>query len=87
MSQGGLITPDHIVFSHSPIMGSAAGALDIEAAVRRGQSLQDLVASVERRAIQFAMREVGADRGQAARMLGLEEADLAARIKQLELEL
>jgi two-component system response regulator AtoC len=85
MAQGDLITPDHIVFSHSPLMGSAASALDIEAAVRRGQPLPDLVASVERRAIQFALKE-GGGRAGAAHMLGLPEPELAKKMKALEIE-
>ncbi|HEU5316166.1 MAG TPA: sigma 54-interacting transcriptional regulator, partial [Chloroflexota bacterium] len=85
MSQGDIITPDHIVFSHSPLMGSAGSALDIEAAVRRGQPLTDLLASVERRAINFALREAG-DRPGAARMLGVTDADLAKKLKALEID-
>jgi two-component system, NtrC family, response regulator AtoC len=85
MSQGDLITPEHIVFSHSPVMGSAAGALDIEAAVRRNQPLPELVSAVERRAIQFAMRETNSDRADAARMLGIPEADLVKKLKELDI--
>jgi len=84
MSQGDIITPDHILFSHSPVMGSAAGALDIEGAVRRGQPLSDLLSSVERRAIQFALREGGGKNG-AAHMLGLTEPELIKRLKSLEI--
>ncbi len=85
MSQGDMITPDHIVFSHSPVMGSAAGAVDIETAVRRGQSLPDLVSSVERRAIQFALRESGKDKGLTARMLGISDAVLESTAKRLDI--
>jgi two-component system response regulator AtoC len=86
MSQGEIITPDHVVFSHSPVMGSAASAIDVEAAVRRGQHLNDLLASVERRAIQFALKETG-NRTAAAQMLSIPEADLTKRAKALDVEL
>jgi len=86
MSQGDLITPDHVVFSHSPAMGSAAGAIDIETAVRRGQPLPELIASVERRAIQFGLREAGGEHAQAARMLGISEPDLGKKMKALEIQ-
>jgi DNA-binding NtrC family response regulator len=86
MSQGDIITPDHIVFSHSPVMGSAASAIDVEASVRRGQHLPDLLSSVERRAIQFAFKETG-NRSAAAQMLGIPEADLLKRAKALDVEL
>ena len=85
MSQGDIITPDHIVFSHSPLMGSAASAIDVEASVRRGQALPDLLHSVERRAIQFALKESGS-KPAAAQMLGLTEADLTKRLKALDIE-
>jgi two-component system response regulator AtoC len=80
MSQGDLITPDHVVFSHSPVMGSAAGAIDVEAAVRRGQALPELVESVERRAIQFALREAAGNHATAARMLAVPLDTLEAKI-------
>ena len=86
MSQGDIITPDHIVFSHSPIMGSAASAIDVEASVRRGQALPDLLSQVERRAIQFALKE-GGNRAGAAQMLSLTEAELTKRAKALDIEL
>jgi two-component system, NtrC family, response regulator AtoC len=85
MSQGDIITPDHIVFSHSPLMGSAASAIDVEASVRRGQALPDLLHSVERRAIQFALKEGGSKAG-AAQMLGITEPDLTKRLKALDVD-
>ena len=85
MSQGDIITPDHVVFSHSPIMGSAASAIDVEASVRRGQALPDLLSSVERRAIQFALKESGS-KPAAAHMLNISEPDLLKRMKALEID-
>jgi DNA-binding NtrC family response regulator len=43
------------------------------------------VASVERRAIQFALKE-GGGRAGAAHMLGLPEPELAKKMKALEIE-
>jgi two-component system response regulator AtoC len=85
ISQGDLILPEHIVFSHSPTAGSTAGPLDIEAALRRGQSVTDLVAGVERRCLQFALREANGDHGEAARILGITEKALTRMIDQHDL--
>jgi len=86
MSQGGLITPEHVVFSEAPIPGTTSGPIDLEQALRRGQSLPDVVAMVERRALQFAMQEAGGSRIAAARMLGLERKQLDAKLKEYELD-
>jgi DNA-binding NtrC family response regulator len=86
MSQGGLITPEHIVFSEAPIPGTTSGPIDLEQAIRRGQSLPDIVAMVERRSLQFAMQETGGSRLAAARMLGLERKQLDAKLKEHELD-
>jgi len=80
MSQGGLIMPEHIVFTEAPVPGAIAGPVEIEQAVRRGQPLDDLLATVERRALQFALNEAGGNHTAAARMLGLERADFEARL-------
>jgi two-component system response regulator AtoC len=86
MAQGGLIMPDHVVFSHAAVPGSGYGPLDVEQAIRRGQSLPDLVASVERRAIQFALQETSGSRAAAARLLGLEPEELAQKTRDLDLD-
>lgn len=86
MAQGDLITPEHVVFSHSPLAGSAAGPFDIDAALRRGQSLGDLVENVERRSLQFAQRETGGNRAAMAKMLGLEPKELEKKLKQYSLD-
>ena len=82
MAQGDTILPQHIVFSHSPAAGSTAGPIDVEAAVRRGQSLDDLLAGIERRALQFALREANGDRAEAARLLGISEDTLTRKLEQ-----
>jgi two-component system response regulator AtoC len=85
VSQGGLITPEHIVFSEAPVPGSTIGPIDVEQAVRRGQPLEDLVSTVERRALQFALQEAGGSRPAAARMLGLERSDFESKLEAYEL--
>jgi two-component system, NtrC family, response regulator AtoC len=87
MAQGEFITPEHIVFSHSPLSGSSAGPLDIDAALRRGQSLEDLVENVERRALLFAQREAGGSRAAMAKMLALEPRLLEEKLKRYDIEL
>jgi two-component system response regulator AtoC len=81
MAQGGPIMPDHIVFTEAPAPGASAGPLDIEQALRRGQPLHDLLATVERRALQFALREAGGSRVAAARILGLAEDELDQKLE------
>jgi two-component system response regulator AtoC len=85
MSQGGLVTPDHIVFSEAPLPGTSIGPVDVEQAVRRGQPLVDLVATVERRALQFALQEAGGSHTVAARMLGLDRRDFDSKLETYEL--
>jgi two-component system response regulator AtoC len=82
MAQGEMIMPHHIVFSHSAAAGSSAGPIDVEQAVRRGQSLPDIVAGVERRALQFALRECNGDCGEAARLLGVDAGVLTAKLRE-----
>jgi two-component system response regulator AtoC len=85
MSQGGLITPEHVIFSEAPTPGTSIGPVDVEQAVRRGQPLEDLLMTVERRALQFALQESGGSHAAAARMLGLERADFERRLRDNEL--
>ncbi|MGH2367021.1 MAG: helix-turn-helix domain-containing protein, partial [Chloroflexota bacterium] len=86
MAQGGLIAPEHIVFSHAAVAGSTAGPLDIEQAIRRGQALPSIVAGLERRAVQFAMYECSGDRNAAARLLGIERNVLEEKLRTYDLE-
>jgi two-component system response regulator AtoC len=85
MAQGDLIMPQHVVFSHSPVPGAVSGPIDVEAAVRRGQSLSELLANVERRALQFSLQEASGSRQAAARMLGLEPDALAEKLRDYDL--
>jgi DNA-binding NtrC family response regulator len=78
--------PQHIIFSHAAVAGSTAGPVDIEASLRRGQSLHSLLGSVERRAVQFAMQECNGDREAAARFLGIDRAELEDRLRRFDLE-
>jgi two-component system response regulator AtoC len=84
MAQGELIMPLHIIFSHAAVAGSTAGPVDIEASLRRGQSLVNLLGGVERRAVQFAMQECSGDRDAAARFLGLDRAELDLKLHLLQ---
>jgi len=86
MSQGELIMPQHIVFSHAAVAGSTAGPVDIEASLRRGQSLSSLLGGVERRAVQFAVQECNGDREAASRFLGIDRSELDDRLRRFDLE-
>jgi two-component system response regulator AtoC len=84
MAQGEMILPQHILFTHAAVAGSTAGPIDVEQALRRGQSLPNLLAGVERRAVHFAMQECGGDREAAARFLGVDRATLDERLRRYE---
>jgi two-component system response regulator AtoC len=84
MAQGELLMPQHVIFSHAAVAGSTAGPVDVEQALRRGQSLTNLLAGVERRAVQFAMQECGGDRDAAARFLGIDRPALDERLRRYE---
>lgn len=86
MAQGDLIMPDHVVFSHSPLAGSAAGPLDVDAALRRGQPLNELLETVERRALQYAQREANGNHSAMAKMLGLDPNEITQKLKEYRLE-
>ncbi len=83
-SQGELLMPQHIIFSHAAAAGSTAGPVDVEAALRRGQSLPSLLGSVERRAVLFAVQECNGDRGAAARFLRIERDELEEKLRRYE---
>jgi DNA-binding NtrC family response regulator len=84
VAPGELIIPQHVVFSHAAVAGSTSGPVDVEASLRRGQSLPSLLGSVERRAVQFAVQECNGDRDAAAHFLGLERAELDERLRRYE---
>ena len=83
-AQGELLMPQHIIFSHAAAAGSTAGPVDIEAALRRGQSLPSLLGSVERRAVLFAIQECNGDRDAAARFLRIERDELDEKLRRYE---
>ncbi|MBI3969802.1 MAG: sigma-54-dependent Fis family transcriptional regulator [Chloroflexi bacterium] len=85
MAQGGLITPEHVVFTHSPVPGTTAGPVDVEQAIRRGQSLHNLISTIERRALQFALRETGGSHLAAARLLGMARDLFEDKLREHEL--
>ncbi|HEX2032747.1 MAG TPA: sigma-54 dependent transcriptional regulator [Chloroflexota bacterium] len=85
MAQGSILMPEHIVFSHAAVAGSSGGPLDVEQAIRRGQTLPGLIASVERRGVQFALQECDGDLDAAARLLGIERRRLEELRRRFEL--
>ncbi len=66
-SQGAIITPDHISF-----FGSDSRRLfDLGEQIRRGTSLDDLLSTLERSALEEALSASNGDRADAAALLGL----------------
>jgi DNA-binding NtrC family response regulator len=70
--------------AHAAAAGSTAGPVDIEAALRRGQSLPSLLGSVDRRAVLFAMQECSGDRDAAARFLHIERDELDEKLRRYD---
>ncbi|CAA9551580.1 MAG: Two-component system response regulator protein [uncultured Thermomicrobiales bacterium] len=81
LSQGGVITEEHLDLS-----GADRGRfIDVGQRLRKGTTLPDLLADVERQAIIESLSQTGNDRIAAASMLGLEFADLNKRLTALDL--
>jgi len=85
LARGSVITPQHIQFTGAP--GKKNGELDGEVAdkVASGVPLKDIVADVERQAIEAALEQANGNRSQAAKQLGIYRRLLYAKLKEYEL--
>jgi len=81
LSQGGLITSHHIIFSNE----LNRYLLDIDQKVRQNVPLAEILRDVESAAIRSALRFNEQDTGRAAAALGLSESDFLQRAEQLGL--
>jgi two-component system response regulator AtoC len=76
MSQGGVITEDHISFSSADY----GHLIDIAARVRTRTSMRDVVREVERQMLEEALRQASGDRFAAANLLGVELDELSEKL-------
>jgi two-component system response regulator AtoC len=81
LSQGGVISEEHIDLSGA----DNRRFVDIGQRLRKGTSLTELLADVERRAISEALTQTDGDRRAAAMMLGLDLGELRSRLSELEI--
>lgn len=81
LSQGNVITEEHIVFAGA----DSRRLIDIGDRIRQGTDLPDLLEEVERTAIEEAITMAEGDRKEAASMLGLSLTDLNKRTKAFDL--
>jgi two-component system response regulator AtoC len=84
LARGSVITPQHIVFTGAPGKRDL-GIDDIGARIAAGEQLKEIVASVERQAIEAALRMSDGNRAQAARQLGVNRGLLYAKMREYEL--
>jgi two-component system response regulator AtoC len=85
LARGSVITPQHIQFTGAP--GRKNGEIDGQIAdkVASGLPLKDIVAEVERQAIEAALEQANGNRSQAAKQLGIYRRLLYAKLKEYEL--
>lgn len=84
LSAGDVITPQHIALD-AAVEGNRAPLFDPAEAVRSGLALGDALARVERDLLAEALRQAGGDRARAARQLGLQPRQLAAKLAEHDL--
>lgn len=85
LARESVITPLHIVFTGAP--GKHNGRVDdeIQGKVAAGVKLKEIVADVERQAIEAALEQAEGNRAQAAKQLGIYQRLLTAKIKEYQL--
>jgi two-component system response regulator AtoC len=85
LARESVITPQHIVFTGAPGKHDNAIDEDIQEKVAAGVKLKDIVAEVERQAIEAALKQADGNRSQAAKQLGIYRRLLYAKIKEYDL--
>jgi two-component system, NtrC family, response regulator AtoC len=76
LSQGGMITEEHIDLSGA----DSRRFVDVAQAIRKGTSLKDLLAGVEEQALTEALNQTDGDRVAAAALLRIDVADFQERL-------
>jgi two-component system, NtrC family, response regulator AtoC len=82
LARGEVITPQHIVFTGAPGKRDEDLDGDIGGRVAAGEQLKEIVASIERQAIEAALRMSDGNRAQAARQLGINRGLLYAKMRE-----
>ncbi len=85
LARESVITPQHIVFTGAPGKSDSDVDDEIHEKVASGVKLKDIVAAVERQAIEAALEQAEGNRSQAAKQLGIYRRLLYAKIKEYEL--
>lgn len=85
LARESVITPQHIVFTGAPGKHDSNIDEEIQDKVAAGVKLKDIVAEVERQAIEAALEQSDGNRSQAAKQLGIYRRLLYAKIKEYEL--
>ena len=85
LARESVITPQHIVFTGAPGKHEGEVDADVQEKVAAGIKLKEIVADVERQAIEAALEQAGGNRSQAAKQLGIYRRLLYAKIKEYEL--
>jgi two-component system response regulator AtoC len=85
LARKSVITPQHVLFTGAPGKQDSNVDEDIQVKVAAGVKLKDIVADVERRAIEAALEQADGNRSQAAKQLGIYRRLLYAKIKEYEL--
>ncbi len=81
LSQGGVITEDHIDFSGA----DNRRFVDVGQQIRKGTSLRDLLGGVERQALAEALTQTDGDRVAASSLLGLDLPEFQSRLAAFNL--
>ena len=81
LSQGGVITEDHIIFSGA----ENRRFVDVAQQVRKGAKLSGILQDVEKLALTEALNQTDGDRVAAASLLGMPVGDFQSRIGEFGL--
>ena len=81
LSQGGVITEDHIDLSGA----DSRRFVDVAQQIRKGTTLRDLLGDVERQALSEALTQTDGDRVAAASLLGLDIPEFQSRFSAFNL--
>ncbi|MGI9252776.1 MAG: helix-turn-helix domain-containing protein [Thermomicrobiales bacterium] len=82
LSQGGMITEEHIDLSGA----DSRRFVDVGQAIRKGTSLAELLANVERQALHEALHQTDGDRIAAAALLRIDLPDLQHRLRAANID-
>ncbi len=85
LARESVITPQHVVFTGAPGKNGNLSSDGVQDKVAAGVKLKEIVAEVERQAIEAALDQADGNRGQAAKQLGIQRTMLQAKIREYDL--